>query len=237
MSTLNCSSGIRILYEDNHILVVEKPANIPSQEDETWDADMLTLLKNYIKEKYQKPGEVFLGLVHRLDRPVGGVMVFARTSKAASRLSEQIRQHSFKKTYLAVVHGILEEKSGVLEHLLLKNKKTNTVKVVNSSMPDSKEARLTYEVLEETDGMSLVKINLQTGRPHQIRVQFSYIGHPLYGDHKYGNIKGPEKTIALRSFEIELSHPTLKEVMKFNCPPPSIEPWKRFNLSYYEKGL
>ena len=221
--------NIKILYEDNHLLVVEKPVNIPSQEDGTGDADMLTLLKGYIKEKYNKPGDVFLGLVHRLDRPVGGAMVFARTSKSASRLSEQIRQRSFKKTYLAVLHGIPAASEGRLEHFLLKDEKTNRVRVVQPSVPEAKEALLEYAVLAAGDGFSLVRINLHTGRPHQIRVQFSTIGHPLYGDQKYGReVNRPGQQIALWSSEILLRHPTGKEEMVFRSVPPSGEPWGRF---------
>ena len=131
---------LKVLYEDNHIIVVEKPVNIPSQEDKTGDIDMLTIIKSYIKEKYNKPGEVYLGLVHRLDRPTGGVMVFARTSKAASRLSEQIRDKKFQKKYLAIVDGKMEENSGVMKDFLLKNEKTNMSKVVKEGTKNAKEA-------------------------------------------------------------------------------------------------
>lgn len=220
------SNNIKILYEDNHLLVVEKPANIASQQDETNDPDMLTLLKEDIKRRYNKPGEVFLGLVHRLDRPVGGAMVFARTSKAASRLSEQIRSRQFRKTYLAVVHGIPEKKSDTLRHYLLKNERTNTVKIVEKSVEGGKEAILDYTVLESVDGYSLLRVNLHTGRPHQIRVQLSAIGHPLYGDQKYGeSVNKHGQQIALWSVEIGLMHPTLKEEMVFKSQPPDKEPW------------
>lgn len=220
---------IKVLYEDNHIIVVEKPVNIPSQADETGDADMLSLVKAYIKEKYQKPGDVFLGLVHRLDRPVGGVMVFARTSKAASRLSEQIRSRSFKKTYLAVVHDIPMHIEHELRDYLKKDERTNTVRVVSPDVSGSKEAVLEYKVIGISGDMSLLSIKLHTGRPHQIRVQFSNMGHPLYGDQKYGKaVNKVGQQIALWSAEIILSHPTLKEEMVFKSSPPDRDPWIRF---------
>ena len=132
---------LKVLYEDNHIIVVEKPPNIPSQADKTIDLDMLTIIKNYLKEKYGKPGNVYLGLVHRLDRPVGGVMVFAKTSKAAARLSEQVRNKTFKKEYLAIVDGKLEDKNGTLENYLLKNERNNMSKVVPENTKNSKYAK------------------------------------------------------------------------------------------------
>jgi len=218
-----------ILYEDNHLLVVEKPVNISSQLDQSKDKDLLTMLKEYIKVKHNKPGNVYLGLVHRLDRPVGGVMVFAKTSKAASRLSEQIRIGEFKKTYLAVVHGILDKKSGRLEDYLLKDSRTNMVRIVGSDAKGAKKAVLDYECIGYSGNFTLVRVCLRTGRSHQIRVQFAGIGHPLYGDQKYGvkfNKQGQQ--IALWSAEIVLTHPTLKERMSFQSNPPYSEPWNRF---------
>lgn len=220
---------MKIIYEDNHLLVVEKPVNIPSQADETKDPDMLAILKEDIKVRYNKPGNVFLGLVHRLDRPVGGAMVFARTSKAASRLSEQVRSRGFKKVYLAVVHGSPAQKSARLEHFLLKDSSSNTVKAVDRSVEGSKEAILDYTVLENAHNLSLVRINLHTGRSHQIRVQFSTIGHPLYGDQKYGSrLNKPGQQLALWSHEISCQHPTTQEVMTFLSSPPDSLPWNLF---------
>ena len=166
---------IEIIYEDNHIIVVKKQPNIPSQADKTEDIDMLTLIKKYIKEKYNKPGNVYLGLVHRLDRPVGGVMVFAKTSKSASRLSNQVREKVFKKKYLAVVDGRFEKTKGVLEDYLYKDERNNISKVVNKDKKNAKLAKLDYEVLtyNEIKNLSLVKVNLHTGRHHQIRVQLA----------------------------------------------------------------
>lgn len=219
---------IKIIYEDNHLLVVEKPVNVPTQEDESGDPDMLTLLKEGIKVRYNKPGNVFLGLVHRLDRPVGGVMVFARTSKAASRLSEQIRLREFKKTYLAVIHGIPEMTRGSLKHYLLKDNATNTVKTVGEDIKGAKVALLDYNVLASANGFSIVRIALHTGRPHQIRVQFAAIGHPLFGDRKYGADSSRGGQLALWSNEIVLRHPTLKTEMCFKSMPPNTLPWYYF---------
>lgn len=221
---------INIIYEDNHLLVVEKPINVIVQEDNTKDKDLLTILKEYIKEKYNKPGNVYLGLVHRLDRPVGGIMVFARTSKSASRLSEQIRNKTFKKTYNAVVIGNINEK-GTLKDKLLKNEKTNIVTISDKG----KEAILHYEKIDYKDNMSLVEINLETGRPHQIRVQFSNYGYPLYGDNKYNKYNKKaisNEQIALFAKKIEFVHPTTKENMSFELDLPDRYP---FNIFEKEK--
>lgn len=220
---------INILYEDNHIIVVEKPCNIPTQEDDSKDPDLLTLIKADLKQRHNKPGNVFLGLVHRLDRPVGGVMVFAKTSKAASRLSDQIRIKEFKKTYLAIVHGILPENSGQLVHYLLKNRENNMVKAVPQGAPGSKEAILDYSQISNKHDLTYVEVQLHTGRSHQIRVQFSTIGHPLYGDHRYGKCVGHEQ-IALWSNEISFKHPTKEETLSFKLNPPDTYPWNLFNV-------
>ena len=214
---------INIIYEDNHLLIVEKPINVIVQEDNTKDKDLLTILKEYIKEKYNKPGNVYLGLVHRLDRPVGGIMVFARTSKSASRLSEQIRNKTFKKTYNAVVIGNINEK-GILKDKLLKNEKTNIVTVSDKG----KEAILHYKKIDYKDNMSLVEINLETGRPHQIRVQFSNYGYPLYGDNKYNKKAKSNEQIALFAKKIEFVHPTTKENMSFELDLPNRYPFNLF---------
>lgn len=223
--------GIDIIFEDNHLLVVNKPVNIPTQRDESKDIDMLTLLKEDIKRRYNKPGNVYLGLVHRLDRPVGGVMVFAKTSKAASRLSDQVRTRQFKKVYLAVVHGIPDKSEGRLEDYLLKDTKKNIVSVVKEGTPESKLAVLDYRVLRVHNTFSLIKTNLHTGRSHQIRVQLANLGHPLYGDQKYGHdVNKRGQQIALWANAITLMHPILKEEMLFTCELPSIEPWNWFDM-------
>ena len=215
---------INIIYEDNHLLVVEKPVNVPVQEDDSHDLDFLTMLKDYIKKRDNKPGNVYLGLVHRLDRPVGGIMIFAKTSKCASRLSEQVRTRTLKKTYYAVVLGKLEDK-GTFKDYLLKDTKTNIVKVDKNG----KEAILDYELIDYKDNLSLVKINLKTGRSHQIRVQFSSRGHALYGDNKYNKSAKVGEQIALFAKSLELIHPTTKEVMKFNLELKNKYPWNIFN--------
>lgn len=215
---------INIIYEDNHLLVVEKPINIPVQEDDSKDLDFLTMIKNYIKERDNKPGNVYLGLVHRLDRPVGGIMVFAKTSKCASRLSEQVRNRTFKKTYLAIVEGKINNKGTFIDKLL-KDPKTNTVKVDESG----KEAILDYELVEYKDRLSLVNINLKTGRSHQIRVQFSSHGYPLYGDQKYNSSAKVGEQIALFSNSITFNHPITKETLTFKLDMPNRKPWNMFS--------
>ena len=218
---------LKVIYEDNHIIVVEKPVNIPSQGDKTGDIDMLTIIKEYIKEKYNKPGNVYLGLIHRLDRPVGGVMVFAKTSKAAARLSEQVREKEFQKSYLVIVDGKMEKEKGTLEDYLLKNEKTNTSKVVKEGTKNSKYANLDYEVLkyDKELNLSVLKILLHTGRHHQIRVQLSSRGHSIYGDQKYGG-RGHGKQIALWAYKLQISHPVSKEKMDFIDIPEKIGSWK-----------
>lgn len=212
--------NLKIFYEDNHIIVVEKPNNIPSQEDKTGDEDMLTIIKKYIKEKYNKPGEVYLGLVHRLDRPTGGVMVFAKTSKAASRLSEQIRNKQIKKKYMAVCDGKLEKEKDTWRDFLQKNERTNMSKVVSKETKNSKEAILDYELIRynEKTNLSTVKINLHTGRHHQIRVQFAARNHSLFGDQKYGT-RGRGKQLRLWAYYLCFIHPVTKEIMEFEDIP------------------
>ena len=215
-----------IIYEDNHIIVVKKLPNIPSQADKTEDIDMLTIIKQYLKEKYNKPGNVYLGLVHRLDRPVGGVMIFAKTSKSASRLSNQVREKIFKKRYLAVVDGKFEKTEGTLEDYLYKDERNNMSKVVNSNKKNAKLAKLDYKVLiyDEIKNLTLVEINLHTGRHHQIRVQLSNAGHSIFGDQKYGK-RGKGKQIALWAYKLTINHPITNEEMTFKCLPESTGTW------------
>ena len=217
---------LKVIYEDNHIIVVEKIPNIPSQSDKTGDIDMLTIVKDYIKKKYKKPGNVYVGLVHRLDRPVGGVMIFAKTSKAASRLSNQVREKVFKKDYIAVVDGKLENKKGTLIDYLYKDERNNISKVVNKEKKNAKEAKLDYEVLKynELKNLSLLKINLYTGRHHQIRVQLGNFGHSIFGDQKYGT-RGKGKQIALWAYKLTIEHPISKEKMEFEDLPEPIGTW------------
>ena len=209
---------LNVLYEDNHIIVVEKPAGIPTQSDSTGDVDMYNLVKEYIRVKYNKPGNVFVGIVHRLDRPVGGVMVFARTSKGASRLSEQIRNRSFRKVYLAMLDGVPKQDEARLENYLWKDEKKNQVFVVNEAHKDGKKAVLDYKVLRKEGKRTLVRVELHTGRSHQIRVQFANIGCSLVGDSKYGKSVGKSE-VMLFSHLIGFQHPTTKEEMEFELVP------------------
>ena len=214
---------IDIIYEDNHLLVVNKPVNIPVQEDESKDEDLLSLLKEYLKEKYNKPGNVYLGLVHRLDRPVSGVMVFAKTSKCASRLSDQIRQGKFDKIYYAVVMNKINN-SGVLVNNLLKDKKKNITKVDDSG----KVSKLEYKKILTKNELNLIEIKLYTGRSHQIRVQLSYNGNPLYGDQKYNKESKVGEQLALHAKRIGFYHPITKEYVSFETGLPNRYPFSLF---------
>jgi len=216
---------IKVIYEDNHLLVVIKPINVPVQEDDSEDLDFLTMLKKYIKEKYNKPGNVYLGMVHRLDRPVGGIMVFAKTSKSASRLSEQIRTHQIKKEYYAVTMNKVLDKGTFIDKLL-KDTNKNIVKVDEKG----KEAILDYELIDYKNNMSLVKINLKTGRSHQIRVQFSSRNFPLYGDQKYNSSSKVGEQIALYATSLAFLHPITKELLTFTTELPNKYPWNTFNI-------
>ena len=226
-SAVTVFDGIKILYEDNHVIVCIKPAGVLSQSDGSGSPDMLTILKRYIKEKYEKPGEVYLGLVHRLDRPVSGVMVFARTSKAASRLSEQIRTRKVEKLYRCVVNGVLEG-SGRLENYISKDEDRNIVTVSDSEKPGYKASYLDYRAVDTKDGLTLTEIRLGTGRSHQIRAQMAHNGYPLVGDQKYGQKDNRCKDIALESFKLSFEHPVKHEFITFEAPVPEGFPWNLF---------
>lgn len=218
---------IHVLYEDNHILVVEKPCNVPVQEDDSHDLDLLTMCKSYLKEKYNKQGNVYLGLVHRLDRPVGGVIVFAKTSKAASRLSDAIRTHAIKKEYLAVLDGVPPKKKDTLVDYLCKDTKKNRVTVTDALK--GKKSILHYEILQTVHAQTLVHITLETGRSHQIRVQFASRNLPLVYDQRY-NPHTTKGQIALFAYRLTLIHPTKKEEMSFLCFPANVKPWNQFEV-------
>ena len=222
-------NNLNILYEDNHIIVVIKPINILSQGDITQDTDMLTILKKYIKEKYNKPGNVFLGLVHRLDRPTSGIMVFARTSKAANRINEQIKNGIFKKSYLAVIHGHIKDDGTFIDYLEKKDNKSYIATKENGKYAELSYKRLAYD---KTNNLSLVKINLKTGRNHQIRVQFSSRNYPLYGDSKYGS--DSNKNLGLFAYKLEFIHPTTKQLLSFTAYP-DYQPFNIFKLKNIEK--
>lgn len=222
---------LNVLYEDNHIIVVEKPVNVLSQSDNTKDIDMLTLVKAYIKEKYHKPGEVYCGLVHRLDRPVGGIMVFARTSKAASRLGREMLS-SFSKKYLAVVDGILSEEKGVLVDYLQRLDNGNTI--VTDSL-QGKRSELFYRVLDRNFNkkQTLIEVTLKTGRHHQIRVQFAHMGYPLCGDQRYH--QQDRTPIALYAYSLSFLHPVKRELMHFLLTPKDNGYWTNFTMSKFVK--
>lgn len=224
---------IPVLYEDNHLLVVVKPANLPSQADSSGDDDLLSILKRYIGEKYQKPGAVYLGLVHRLDRPVGGVMVFARTSKAAARLSETFRTHEQDRHYFAVVEGKITEDM-TLSDYLLKDGKTGMVRVVGKDTSGAKAASLITHPIACKNDLTLTDVQLFTGRSHQIRVQHAHAGHPLWGDMRYGHgVAG--RQIALWAWRLTLTHPTRREEMQFIAPPPMNGAWRTFEAEIHSK--
>lgn len=212
---------MNVLYEDNHIIVVEKPVNMPVQEDNSQDLDLVTHLKNFLKEKYNKPGNAFVGLVHRLDRPVGGVMVFAKTSKAASRLSSEVQSRNFKKIYKAVVVGDMRQ--GFYEDYLLKNRRTNTSFVDPKGKLSKME--VTHSSYKKRENLALITINLITGRSHQIRVQTSCRNHPIWGDARYNKNSVPGEQIALWAYELSFTHPTAKKSMTFICPTPQTYPF------------
>lgn len=221
------TNGVKVLYEDNHIIVAIKPAGVLSQGDGSSAPDMLTILKAYIKDEYFKPGEVYLGLVHRLDRPVSGVMVFARTSKAASRLSEQIRTRKVEKIYRCVVKGILEGE-GRLENFISKDEDKNIVTVIDKEKPGYKASYLDYRALASKDGLTMVEVKLGTGRSHQIRAQMAHSGYPLIGDQKYGDKDKRCKDIALEAYKLSFEHPVKRELITFEAPIPSGYPWSLF---------
>lgn len=236
MEEVKIYKNIKIVYEDNHILVVVKPPNVPSQEDSTKDPDMLTILKEYIKIEYEKEGNAFLGLVHRLDRPTGGVMVFAKTSKAAQRLSESLKKGDFEKKYLTVVDGCPREKQNRLTHYLIKNEKRNIVQVAPMATLGAKFAQLEYKVLKEKENTSLIMIKLLTGRSHQARVQMATIGVPILGDMKYGKQDKPLCNLALWAVELKFTHPTIKEKMTFRVyPPEEYFPWNMYDMDMFLK--
>lgn len=219
------SSEPSVLHSDNHLLFVRKPAGMPAQADESEDLDILSWGKQWIKETTGKPGNVYLGLVHRLDRPVSGVMVLARTSKAAARLTNQFKARSVKKRYLAVVQGRLEGAGDYRDHLL---KQDRQVRVVSANHPRGKAAHLSWRVLESGHQHSLVVVTLHTGRPHQVRVQFASRKHPLVGDLRYGASQSFDgRNLALHCCQLEISHPTRKEPVGVVLPPPSS--WSGFH--------
>ena len=224
-------NDIDIVYEDNHIIVVLKPQGVPTCGDESGDDSLLEGVRRYLKVTYEKPGNVYVGLIHRLDRPTGGVMVFAKTSKAASRLSEQIRGGDFEKKYFAVLVGTPKEPQKTLVNYLKKNPVNNMVYLCPPTTDGAKMASLDYRVLQEREGLCLAEVRLHTGRTHQIRVQMAGIGHPVYGDMRYGGENAKKGWLALWAYSLSFTHPVTKERMRFMVQPPADNaPWKYFDL-------
>ena len=226
--------GIVILYEDNHLLVVSKPAGMLSQKDKTGDDSIIEVLKEYIKQKYNKPGNVFLGSVHRLDRPTSGVMVFARTSKALTRLTKALKAKDFKKKYYAILEGRINSKQGELTHYLIKDTKRNYVKAHTNLVVNSKKAVLHYKVVSVEHNLTLADIELMTGRPHQIRSQLSKEFYPILGDTKYGSHTSfSDRNFCLHSYFLELTHPVKNERLIFNTLPDLNNClWKKFSKKF-----
>ena len=222
-------SELIILYEDNHVIVVLKPQMVACCPDESGDYNLFDCVKDYLKEAYNKPGNAFLGLVHRLDRPTGGVMVFAKTSKAAARLSEQMKNGGFEKKYYAVLCGTPSKKKAVLENYLRKNSINNTVYVCTQTEEGAKFASLEFEIKQEKAGLSLAEITLHTGRTHQIRVQTAAINCPVYGEMRYGGEKAVKGKLALWAYSLRFTHPVTGESLRFIIQPPAENsPWNLF---------
>jgi len=222
-----------VIYEDNHLIVVNKVPGQIVQGDKTGDKSLLDLVKEYIKKKYDKPGAVYLGLVHRLDRPTSGIVVFAKTSKAASRLSEMFRNHDIKKTYWAITTKRPEDGMGRLTHYLRKNEEKNKSVAKKKPTRGYKEAILDYELKQDSDNYRLVEVKLKTGRHHQIRCQLSAIGCPIKGDIKYGAKRtNRDGSISLHSRSISFMHPVKKEPMSFTAPVMEDDLWR-----YFEKQI
>lgn len=225
MAASFCIDSWPVFHEDNHLFVLYKPAGLLVQADRTGDPSLFELARAWIRDRYEKPGRVYLGLVHRLDRPVAGVVLFARTSKAAARLSEQFRSAAVEKGYTAVVEGRIRQPAGRLVHFLERTGGPSS-RIVNQPTPGSREARLSFSVLDTHKNQSLVSIDLETGRHHQIRAQFARIGHPVLGDLRYGAKSPlPGKPIALLASSLSVLHPTSKEPLSFSSPFPAGWPW------------
>lgn len=218
-----------ILYEDNHLIAINKPFGMPSQGDATGDESVFDWVKEYIRVTYNKPGNVYTALLHRLDRPAGGVILLAKTSKAAARMSKQFQEKKPRKTYYIITERIPEEKSGDLKHFLKQIKGKNIMRAFHKPVHAGKESHLSYEVLKEKESRALIEVQLKTGRKHQIRVQMASIGAVIVGDVKYGKSKFlPDRSIALLAKQLSFVHPTTKEEISIKAPLPDTEPWKAF---------
>ena len=220
-----------VVYEDNHIIVVNKTASEIVQADKTGDTPLSETVKQYLKEKYQKPGNVFLGVTHRLDRPVSGLVIFAKTSKALTRLNEMFRAGEVKKTYWAVVKNAPKESEGELVHFLVRNEKQNKSYEYDKEVPNSKKAVLDYRLIGRSDNYYLLEVDLKTGRHHQIRCQLAKMGCPIKGDLKYGSPRSnPDGSICLHARRVRFVHPVSKELIELKAPLPEGNLWKGFEL-------
>jgi 23S rRNA pseudouridine1911/1915/1917 synthase len=229
MQYTDTDPNIPIIYEDDQLLVIDKPHKLLSQPDHTDDPDVTTLCKHYLNTQTKHTGHSYLGLLHRLDRPVGGLMILAKTKNAANDLSRQIRDRTVRKTYWAVVSGITPA-NGFLSHYLQKRNTHNVVDVVPGDASEAKEAILSYRKISERDQLSLLAVYLQTGRPHQIRVQLAHEEFPIWGDYKYGPSSQPGgRSMGLRSIQIAFDHPKTGREMEFRLRPPEQEPWTLFD--------
>ena len=220
---------MRIIFEDNHLLVINKDAGVLVQGDKTGDTPLSDLAKAYVKEKYQKPGEVFMGVIHRIDRPVSGLVLMARTSKALERMNEQFKNREIEKKYLAVVRNRPVANAGNLVHWLIKNPETNVTKAYEKEVPNSMRSELNYKLIGELDGFYLLEVNPITGRPHQIRVQLASMNCPIVGDNKYGYPRGnKDKSICLHAHQVKFMHPVKKEEMQLFAALPQDNFWQKF---------
>ncbi len=221
---------MKVLFEDNHLIAVYKPNGVLSQGDSTGDKSMIDEVKAYIKKKYNKPGDVFLGSIHRIDRVTSGILIFARTSKALTRMNQMLKDRKISKTYLAILDERPDNPSGKLVNYLRKNQKANYVIVVDKDKEGAKKAILNYEMIAELESKCLVSVNLETGRPHQIRTQFGYIGCPVTGDTKYRGSKRSELKggIYLHSYELQFLHPVGKAPIRITAKPDAVGYWKTF---------
>jgi 23S rRNA pseudouridine1911/1915/1917 synthase len=220
---------MRIIFEDNHLLVINKDAGVLVQGDKTGDTPLSDLAKAYVKEKYQKPGEVFMGVIHRIDRPVSGLVLMARTSKALERMNEQFKNREIEKNYLAIVRNRPPANVGNLVHWLIKNPETNVTKAYEKEVPNSMRSELNYKLIGELDGFYLLDVNPITGRPHQIRVQLASMNCPIVGDNKYGYPRGnKDKSICLHAHQVKFMHPVKKEEMQLFAALPQDNFWQKF---------
>lgn len=218
---------MNVLYEDNHIIIVNKASGEIVQGDKTGDTPLVETVRAYIKEKYNKPGNVFCGLTHRLDRPVSGVVIFAKTSKALERINNMLQKHEIKKTYWAIVKNTPKQASGTLVNYLVRNEKQNKSYAYNTEKPNSKRAELNYQIIGQSDRYTMLEVNLITGRHHQIRCQLAAMGCPIKGDLKYGfDRSNPDGSISLHARSVEFTHPVSKELIRVEAPTPVDNLWK-----------